>query len=195
MKDAGLARGQRRRVLPGLHAVPGGLAADEADTSVREEGVEQADRVRPSPDRRDRRIRQPPGAFEDLTASLHTDDALEIADHGREGMGPGDRAEDVVRGLDVGDPVPERFVDGVLEGAGAGGNRNHLSTEHLHPCHIERLPADVGLAHVDGAFQAEQRACRRGSHPVPAGTGLRDDARLAHPCGQQSLSEHVVDLV
>src|SRR5262249_43158435 len=43
MKDAGLARGQRRRVLPGLHAVPGGLAADQAYARVREEGVEQAD--------------------------------------------------------------------------------------------------------------------------------------------------------
>src|SRR5215472_11060075 len=195
MKDAGLARGQRRRVLPGLHTVPGGLAADETYARVREECVEQADRVRPPADTRDRRVRQPPGALEDLAARLHTYHALEIADHGREWMRSGDRAEDIVRGLDVGDPVTERLVDGVLEGAGAGGDRDHLGAEHLHPRHIERLTASVDIAHVDGAFQAEQRARGRGRHPVLARSRLRDNAWLAHPPGQQGLSEHVVDLV
>src|SRR5215472_13451292 len=108
-------------MLPGLHAVPGGLTADEPYILVRNERVEQPDRVRPSSDTRDRRIRQPAGSLEDLTAGLHADDALEIANHCREGMGASDRAEDIVRGLDVGDPVPERLVDGVLERAGAGG--------------------------------------------------------------------------
>jgi len=173
----------------------GGLAADEAYIRVREERVEQADGVRSPSDARDRGIGQAAGSLEDLTAGLHADDALEIADHGGEGMGPGGSAEDVVRGLDVGDPVPERLVDGVFESTGAGGNRYHRGTEHLHPCHVDRLPADVRFPHVDGAFQAEQRACRRGSHPVLAGSRLRDNARLAHPRGQQGLPEHVVDLV
>ena len=195
MQDAGLARRQRRRVPTVCTPSPARLAADEAHPWVGEERVEQADRVRPAPDAGDRRIRQPPGPLEDLAAGLHPDHPLEVADHGRERMRSGDRAEDVVRGLDVGDPVAERLVDRVLEGPGAGGDGDHLGAEHRHPGHVERLPADVDLAHVDDALQAEQRARGRGGHPVLARPGLRDDPRLAHPPGQQRLAERVVDLV
>ena len=83
-------------------------------------------------------------------------------------MRPGDGAEYVVRGLDAGDPVPECLVDRVFQRAGAGGDRNHPRAQHVHPRHVNRLPADVDLPHVDGAFQAEQRARRRGGHPVLA---------------------------
>ena len=74
-------------------------------------------------------------------------------------------------------------------------DRDHLGAEHPHPRHVQRLPAGVLLAHVDGAVQAEQRAGGRGGHAVLAGPGLRDHPRLAHPPGQQHLAEHVIDLV
>src|SRR5215472_7773776 len=102
-------------MLPALHTVPGGLAADEPHIRVGNERVEQPDGVRPPSDTGNRRIRQPPGSLENLAAGLHAYDALEIADHGRKGMRAGDRAEDIVRGLHAGDPVPERRVDSVLE--------------------------------------------------------------------------------
>src|SRR5580704_12529491 len=117
-------------MLPGLHAMSGGLAPDEADAPVGEERVEQADSVGPPSDARDRGIGQSAGSLKDLAAGLDADDALEVADHGGEGMRPGDRAEDVMGALDVGDPVPERLVDGVLEGSRAGGNRYDRRAEH-----------------------------------------------------------------
>ncbi len=110
-------------------------------------------------------------------------------------MRPGRGAEAVVGGVGVGDPVAERLVDGVLERLRTRLHRDHLGAEQPHPGDVERLPGDVDRAHVDDAFQAEQRARRRGRHPVLTGAGFGDDARLAHLLREQRLPEHVVDLV
>ena len=67
--------------------------------------------------------------------------------------------------------------------------------EQLHAEDVERLPRDVHLAHVDDAFEAEHRADRRAGDAVLPRAGLGDDARLAHPLGEQPLAERVVDLV
>lgn len=88
VQDAGLARGQRGRVLAGLDAVPGGLAADEAYVRVGDEGVEEADGVRAAADAGDRRVGEASCALQDLAAGLDADHAVEVADHGREGCGP-----------------------------------------------------------------------------------------------------------
>ena len=113
----------------------------------------------------------------------------------REGVRAGDGAEQVVRAVDVGDPVAERLVDGVLQGAAAGLHGDDLGAEHPHPGDVERLALGVDLAHVDGAFEAEQRAGGGGGDAVLAGAGLGDDAGLAHAPGEQGLAQHVVDLV
>ena len=55
--------------------------------------------------------------------------------------------------------------------------------------------ANVLAAHVDVARQAEQGAGGGRRHPVLAGAGLGDDARLAHALGEQDLTKAVVDLV
>ena len=55
--------------------------------------------------------------------------------------------------------------------------------------------AHVLGAHVDDAFEPEQRARGGARHAVLAGAGLGDDARLAHALGEQRLAERVVDLV
>ena len=188
VQDAGLARGQGGRVLAGLDAVPGGLAADEADVRVRDEGVEEADGVGAAADAGDGRVGQPSGALQDLPAGLDADDPVEVADHGREGVRPGDRAEQVVRAVDVGDPVAERLVDGVLQRAAAGLHGDDLGAEHAHPGHVEGLALGVDLAHVDGALEAEQRAGGGGGDAVLAGAGLGDDAGLAHALGEQRLA-------
>ena len=95
-----------------------------------------------------------PLALEHLLARLVADDPLEVAHHRRERVRAGDGAEDVVRRLDVGDPVAERLVDRVLEGARAGGHRDDLGAEQPHAGDVERLPAGVLLAHVDDARRA-----------------------------------------
>lgn len=195
VQDARLARGQRGRVLAGLDSVSGGLEADQADAGVRDEGVEEADGVRAAADAGRDGVGQPAGALQDLAAGLDADDPVEVADHGREGVRTGDRAEEVVGAVHIGDPVAERLVDGVLEGPGAGLHGDDLGAQHPHPGHVQGLALGVDLAHVDGALEAEERAGGGGGDAVLAGSGLGDDAGLAHALGEQRLAQHVVDLV
>ena len=115
VQHAGRARRQRRRVPAGLDAVAAGLAADQRDGLVRDERVEDAHRVAAAADAGDHRVGQPADEVEHLLPRLDADDALEVADHHRERVRPDHGADDVVRRLDVGDPVAERLVGRVLE--------------------------------------------------------------------------------
>ncbi|MDQ1113646.1 hypothetical protein QE418_003094 [Microbacterium testaceum] len=134
-------------------------------------------------------------ALEELGAGLFADDLLEVADHRREGVGAGGRAEDVVGRLDRGDPVAVRLVDRVLEGARPGRDGDDLGAEETHACDVESLALGVDLAHVDDALEAEQGRGRRGGDTVLAGAGLGDHTGLAETFGEQRLPQHVVDLV
>ncbi len=96
---------------------------------------------------------------------------------------------------DVGDPVADRRRDGLLERARPGVDGLDLRAHQPHPLDVGLLAAHVLGAHVDDALDAEQRARGRGRDAVLAGAGLGDDARLAHPHGEQALAERVVDLV
>ena len=77
--------------------------------------VEQADRVRAAADAGDREVGQPALDGRDLGRRLVADDALEVAHDRRVGVRAHRRPEDVVRRLDVRDPVAHRLVDRVLE--------------------------------------------------------------------------------
>ncbi len=67
--------------------------------------------------------------------------------------------------------------------------------KQLHPEDVELLALGVDLAHEHGAFETEQRRRRGRRHPVLPGSGLGDDARLAHAACEQRLTDDVVDLV
>ena len=56
---------------------------------------------------------------------------LEVAHHHRERVRPGDRADDVVRVLDGAHPVAHGLVDGVLQRAAAGLDRDDARAEQL----------------------------------------------------------------
>ena len=131
----------------------------------------------------------------ELLLGLLADDLLEVAHHGRERVRARDGAEQVVRVLDVGDPVAQGFVDGVLQDLVAKGHLDHFGAEHTHAGHVEGLTAGVDLAHVDAALEAEHGAHGGGGHAVLAGAGLGDHAGLAHALDEQCLAERVVDLV
>jgi hypothetical protein len=120
---------------------------------------------------------------------------LEIADDAGKRMRPDHRAEDVVRRLDAGHPVPHGLVDRVAQRPRTAGYRPHLGTQQLHAEHVGRLTAHVLLAHVDHARQTEMGASGRGGHAVLPGSGLGDHPLLAHPQRQQGLAQGVVDLV
>ena len=195
MQHARRAAGDRRRVPAGVDAVAAGLEADQPDALVGHERGEDADRVRAAADAGQDGVGQPALPLQHLLARLVADHPLEVADHRRERVRSGDRAEHVVRRLDVGDPVAERLVDRVLQGAGAGRHRDDLGAEQPHPGDVERLAAGVLLAHVDGAGQPHERRRGRRRDAVLAGAGLGDDPGLADPLGEQRLAQHVVDLV
>ena len=77
----------------------------------------------------------------------------------------------------------------------AGLDRDDLRAEELHAGDVERLAAGVDCSHVDGAVEVEVGGRGGAGDAVLAGTGLGDDARLAHPLRQQGLAEDVADLV
>ena len=131
-----------------------------------------------------------------LLPRLLADDGLEVAHHGGIGVRAGDRADDVEGVFDVGDPVAQRLVHGVLEGARAGVDR-------LAP----RPPAASCGTRWAAAARCRLRPCRscradRSSAqtvavatpcwPAPVSAMMR---RLAHAPGQQDLADAVVDLV
>src|SRR6185295_4956886 len=64
-----------------------------------------------------------------------------------------------------------------------------------HAENVEALAEHVLFAHVDHAFESEQRAHRGGRDAVLTRARLGDDALLAHAAGEQRLTQTVVDLV
>ena len=185
----------RAACRPVCHALAARLEAVQAHRRVVEERGEDADGVRAAADAGGHGVRQRAGELEHLPAGLVADHPLEVAHHGRERVRPGDRAQQVVGAVDVGDPVAHRLVDRVLEGPAARGHGDDLGAQQPHPGHVERLPAGVLLAHVHHALETEQGRGGGRGHAVLAGTGLGDHPGLAHPPGQQGLAQHVVDLV
>src|SRR3954469_19911443 len=95
-----------------VDAVTAGLEAVEAHALVGHEVVEDADRVRAATDACDDGVRQPAEKLQALFARLTADDRGEVADHSGERVRATDRADDVVRVVDVGHPVAERLVHG-----------------------------------------------------------------------------------
>src|SRR5712692_1793606 len=157
--------------------------------------MEQADRVRPAAHAGEKEVRQAAFGFEDLGASLAPDDGLKIAHHLRIGMRAEHRAEQVVRGADVGDPVAHGLVDSILERAAAGVHSHDFGAELSHAKNIKPLALHVLGAHVHHALEAQARRHRGGSYTVLTGAGFRDDAWLAHAHGEQALAQAVIDLV
>ena len=168
--------------------------ADQTSVGVNESG-ERPGRVRAATHARHDDIRVAAQHLAALPAGLIADDALELTHHPRIGMGTGDRAEAVMGVVNGRDPVAQRLVDGVLQRPAPRVHGMNFRPEQPHTEHVERLALGVDLAHVDVAPQPEQRRRRRSGHPVLPGSRLGDDALLAHRQRQQSLTDHVVDLV
>ena len=196
VQHAGAAAGDGSRVLGlGPQAEPRRLDTVDLDLLVVEERMEQAHGVGAAADGRHQRIRQTALALQHLGLGLAADHRLEVAHHLRIGMRAGHGADAVEGVLDIGHPVAQRLVERVLQGPRAGLCGNHLGTQQLHAEDVRLLPLHVDFAHVDDAFETEAGAGRGGGHAMLAGTGLGDDALLAHPPRQQDLAHHVVDLV
>ena len=196
VQHAGAPPGQRGAMLHlVVHALAARFDADDVHVLVVEKREEEAHSVGPAADGRDDRIGQTAFGLRHLFADLLADDGLKIAHHGRIGMRASD-GSDAIEGIaHIGDPVAQRVVHGVLQGAPPAGHGNDLGPQQAHAEDVGRLPLDVMGAHVDHALQPELGTDRRRGHPVLTGPGFGDDAFLAHPPGEDDLPQHVVDLV
>ena len=117
--------------------------------------MEDADRVGSPADTRGHGIRQSAGPVQDLDAGLHPDDTLKVAHHQRKRVGSRSGAEAVVGVVGVGHPIPEGFVNGILEGLRSRLHRHDFGVEQSHSRDVERLAGGVHRSHVDHAFQTQ----------------------------------------
>ncbi len=181
--------------MAGFDTLAGGFDADQADAVDIDVGIEDAHRVGATADAGDHRIRLAAGHFRHLDQAFLADDLLEIAHQHRVGVRAGDRADDVEGVVDVGDPVAHRLVECVLQRLRAGFDRHDRGAEQLHAVDVGGLAADIFAAHVDHALHAVAGSDGGRRDPVLAGTGLGNDARLAHAASQHGLADAVVHLV
>ncbi|EGE58214.1 hypothetical protein RHECNPAF_334005 [Rhizobium etli CNPAF512] len=195
VQDARRTSGDRRAMFVALQALAAGFDANDLHRGIVEEGVEDADRIRAAADGSDNEIRQTAFGRQHLLFRLRADHRLEIADHLRIGMRAGRRADEIIGVLDIGDPVAQRLVHGVLQRATACRHRFDFRSKQLHAENVRRLTLDVGCAHVDDAGKSEAGGNSGRSDAVLAGASFRNDARLAHALGEQDLADAVVDLV
>src|SRR5918996_716818 len=187
VQDARPSRAEARRARR--------LDAEQAHVLVREEAGEDPDRVRAAADAGDHGVRQAALGGQDLLARLAADDGLEVAHDLRVGVRADAGADQVVRRLDVRDPVADRLARRLLERARPELHGPHLRAEEAHALHVRLLALHVLGAHVDDALEPEARADRGGGDAVLARAGLCDDALLAEAAGDQRLADGVVDLV
>src|SRR5687768_9618219 len=138
---------------------------------------------------------QSPRGSQHLLACLSSDHGLKLTHHSRIRRRADDRADDVMTVADVRHPVPDSLARGILERARSAGHWNNARTEQVHAMDVERLPANVILTHVDGAFQSEARAHRCSGDAMLTRSGLSDYATLPHSHREQCLPYGVVDLV
>ena len=195
VQDAFHSVGERAGVVAGVWAAASRFDPGEGHGAVLDERVEDPRRVRAAADAGDHLVWQSPQLVEALLPTLLADHRLEVADDHRERVRPHDRTQDVVRVLDAAHPVPHRLVDRIPQRPRPARHRSHLRPHHPHDEHVQLLPPDILLAHVDHAREAEPGTRCGGRDAMLARSGFGDDAGLAHPLGEQHLPQRVVDLV
>ena len=186
---------KRAACLPAVNASPPASTPTRPHGRIFNKAIEEPKRVAPASHASHHRIRKLSGGGEDLPPRLLADHRLKFAYHQRIRVRAQHRAEKIVRAIDVRYPVPHRLVDRVLERSAAGVDALDRRAEEPHAYNVRSLAAHVLGAHVDIACEPQERADRGGRDAVLPRAGLRHDPALAHPPGQQSLPQRVVDLV
>ena len=92
-------------------------------------------------------------------------------------------------------PVADGLAAGIGKRHVAGSHRMHRGTEHAHALQIGVLALNVGGSHENLTLHVHQCTHRGRGDTVLAGTGLGDDASLAHALSKKDLSDGVVDFV
>ncbi len=102
------------------------LNTDQPDALVLDEIVEGTDGVASTSDASHDGIRKFSNLLRELLLDLAANNSLEVADDGRERVGSDSRADAVVSGRKIGDPVTHGLVNGVLESLRSGIDGNDL---------------------------------------------------------------------
>jgi len=110
-------------------------------------------------------------------------------------MGSAGGSQDIVGGVHVGDPVPERLVDGILENPSAVFDRYDLGPKLLHPEYIGPLADDIHLSHVNGAVESEFGRHGGRGHAVLAGAGFCNHPFFAHFLNHKTLAHDIIGLM
>ena len=157
-------------MLAQLSAASARFDADQLHPLIGDEGMKHADRIAAAADAGEHLVGQPALGIQNLSPRFFADDAMEIADHHRIRMRAQRRAKQVVRGLDVGDPVAHRLADRVLQRAAAVGDTRPL-----------RRPAAACGRRSAAAAACPLRPCRRRSSDRTARTRSRSRRRAVRP--------------
>src|SRR6267378_5655143 len=167
-------------VFSAANAFATSFNSDHSNMSIVQKRMEQANGVAAAADTGDEQIRQTTFAFENLMARLNANDALKIAHHHGVRMGTEDRAQYIMSGAHVRDPIAHRFVDRFFERGLAGGDWNNFRAEKFHARDVQRLPFHIDLAHINHAFATEPGGDRGTGNAVLTGSGFSDDTALSH---------------
>ena len=195
MQHSGPAGGQGSRMAAAVQSIAAGLDAQQPYRCIADKVVKSADSVAAAAHASHHIIGQAALGGQDLRPGFPADDRLKVPHQHRVGMRPHGAANQVMGSFDISNPIPDGFVDGVFQGAGAGGHRHHFGGQQTHPKDIGGLTADVLGPHIDQALQAQHRANGGGGDPVLPGAGFGDNARLAHIFRQQRLPQGIVDFM
>src|SRR5215470_14637281 len=110
-------------------------------------------------------------------------------------MWPRNRSDQIVGTADVGHPIPERLVHGILECLAPGLYDAYLSAEQLHSKNIQRLTLDIFLPHENFPAETKSGGDSGRRHPMLSGASLSNNALLAHAPSEQNLTDGIVDFV
>src|SRR6266403_2257446 len=127
-----LRRSETCRVFAQFVAAATSFDAYHLHGLVFQEFVEEAHGVRAAANAGEKMRGQTLFRGKDLCAGLAPNAGMKIAHHRRIRMRTQNRAEEVVRGADVGDPVAHRLIDGVFQSTAAGLDADHFRAEHAH---------------------------------------------------------------
>src|SRR5205809_905471 len=80
-------------------------------------------------------------------------------------------------------------------GTAAAAHGDDLAAERFHLEDVQALATHILFAHVDLTLEAKERRRGGAGHAMLPGTGLGDNARLAHAPRQKGLPDTVIDLM
>ena len=196
LNHAGFAQGHGGGMAAGLvEPFAGRLHAHQGHGFIIEKRVKQAQSIGAAADAGHHFIGQAAISLLKLRPRFVADDALKISHHFGIRRRPHHRADGKHGVFKIGHIGAKSAVHRLFERARPFRHRHELGTENFHARHIRMLFGHVHHAHVDFAFQPQQRSRRGQRHAMLAGAGFSHHFFLAEFFRQQHFADAVVDFV